>query len=147
MLREPDPRGLSGNSAVIGNVLRRHGPCAHLYPPPDPDAAHESSPGTDQAVWPNAGCPAVHLSNGDVLINPAVLPDLSVLGNKDAMQTVGKGGTSINDRAQPHIPAMAVGASEEQKAEHSAPEPRSGPLPQAVHLPKEGQIVPFGPVD
>ena len=34
MLREPDPRGLSGNNAVIGNVLRRHSPCAHLYTPP-----------------------------------------------------------------------------------------------------------------
>ncbi|MFR0733157.1 MAG: hypothetical protein ACLSHU_02120 [Oscillospiraceae bacterium] len=66
-----------------------HGPCADFDAVSDPDAAHHHGSGPNQAVSANLRGLSLHLTNGDVLINPAAGTNSGITGDVDAVKAVG----------------------------------------------------------
>ena len=142
-----DARRLGDYGAMVGDIPRYHSSRAHLYAPSHPDTAHQDGTSADTAVRADIRRSPGHLADGDILIDPAVFSDLSILRNKHAVQTMGECRTAVDDRTGPDVSAMAAGAPQKQEAENSAPYPRVSSLPEAIKHPKEGQMISFGCID
>lgn len=82
------------------------------------DATDNNCASSNQTVISNLRGFPVNRANGDILINPAISPDMGVTGNIDAMKSMRQNGLTVKLGSVPNVAAMPVGHSVQEEGQH-----------------------------
>ena len=107
------------------------------------DIADNDRPGPNQAMTSYFGGYPINLSDGDILINPAVFAHMGIAGDIDAMQTVGQNGDAVKAGPIADVPPVSVSQVVEEKRQNVSDRFAPALLPPAKKPPVKPQTIPL----